>query len=583
MKSLAGMIGLVLALVGVSGLAQAEEAGAKKSIGSLFIISSSTSEDPAVSGLQYSDDDALSYQMVLGRLARNTRVFAQVDQDSVALWSDAAATVRYPDKKAIMDDFAVAAEEVRAKGGSLVLVLIGHGGVASTGEGYLVLPAGRLEHRDLIEMLAAAQDLPVHLVVDTCNAYDLVRPRGGEWKPDAEPQDFQKAINDQYKSAGLAALFPNVGFMLSSASNVKTYEMTALQSGVFSFILRSALLGGADANRDGKVTYPEVGAFTAAAVAGVDTLAARPAYVIQGPSVEPARTVVDLGPASDPDSLELTLDQPVHLWFEDRRGYRIAEVNTDRDTALMLTLPLALAPFRGLRETEAGDLLGVTVDHSGAKLSTLNFASPGLAQRDVKADLLRNGLFKVPYGVAFFNGYHAGTRDRVVEVARSSRSLVKDWQVALSYRSGPSAFSLGGLQHGAALGLSRRFDDWAWAGLMGAYSTAFHELRGESFWLHRYFVGVLVGARWPKLFGRRLAPFTEVDFGHQWLVRDSDSGTKGDPLSFLGSLRGGLQLEIDQNLFARLAGGYSMQVVTVESSESADAHPVLEAGIGWQF
>lgn len=550
----------------------------------LFVISSSTAEDEAQKPLKYADDDALAYLEILRPYTKTQRVFAQLDDESREMWGSSDTAIKEPDKAVILAEFAELSTRMEKEGpGTLFLVLAGHGSVDSSGEGYLVLPGGeRLEKSDISDMLELVRMHRVNLIVDTCNAFDLVQPRGG-WQEDTEEGDYTKEINALYSAGSFSEKFPNVGFILASASNVKSYELGAYQGGVFSLMVRSGLLGAADADRNGLIDYSELGSFAAAAVAGITNSLARPAYYIAGPKDEPSRALLTLGAGTG--LMMISVDISAHVWIEDSRSYRLLELNSALDGKMQLYLPAVHMPFRVYRDNGEEEEYGGTILESGAALSALDFAGTDTAARaGSQAMMIESGLFKVPFGMGFHQGYRSGERNGAMNVGRSAvLDRPTDWMVHAGYRGGQAPFNLGGMFHGVAAGIDYVINRYLWAGVIGSFSNSGHTLLGDSFTVQRYSAGIVTGFTWPGLLGRTLAPYAEAEFGHQWLVKSNGGDTHGDPLSLIAGGRLGLSAVLGKGLLVRVSGGVAFQVVTLGSSERGDSYPYFDAGLGYRF
>ncbi|QSQ12090.1 hypothetical protein [Myxococcus landrumensis] len=62
---------------------------------------------------------------------------------------------------------------------------------------------------------------------------------------------------------------PHVGVAFAESDTGRTHESSRWRAGVFSHLVRSALLGGADLNGDERIAYNnEIQAFVSAALAG---------------------------------------------------------------------------------------------------------------------------------------------------------------------------------------------------------------------------------------------------------------------------------------------------------------------------
>ena len=544
---------------------------------SLFIVSSPGVGDDEFPTLRYTDDDALAYVELLGFRASRSRVYSVLDEETRDTWPDLAPRVFPPERGDILDGFDEMVEEIRdaETPQEVFLILLGHGGVDAMGDGYFVLPDGRLTRDDLLKMLEQLRGTTVHLIVDTCNAWDLVRPRGeGGWRPDTVPVPVTEALAEALRQEGAARRFPNTGFLLASSEGVRAFEFSLLGSGVFSYLVRSALTGGADL--DEHITYGEVVAFVAAAVSGVESPNSRPDHFIEGPTGDHHRVLLDLSSGTDATWLEV--DVPGRIWVVDDRAVRIVDVHPAADAPVRVRLPHG-RDYHVLRRGEDAQVPpGRT-----ARVSTLNFGGVQIAERSAEGEQLRRGLFRVPMSQAYQLGYLEGRR-RPAAAVLARTAAVRNWGLAAGYRVGSVPLGLDGVNHGTRLGILRYLERWAWMGLTFAYSRSSHTVDMERFHLDGYFAGVLAGVRWPRGFGRHLEPFAELELGHQWLVRETEASTKGDPLSWRGALRAGLSVLLPWGgLSLEFSGGATAQVITLDGTEEMEAGGFGEAAILWRF
>lgn len=94
----------------------------------------------------------------------------------------------------------------------------------------------------------------VHLIVDACQSYFLLEPRGVQvrkrtWKlHPGKREDLKRAFVEAH---------PHTGAVLATNGSQATFERPDL-GGLFSFAVRSAVLGPGDLNQDGVVSYNEV-------------------------------------------------------------------------------------------------------------------------------------------------------------------------------------------------------------------------------------------------------------------------------------------------------------------------------------
>jgi hypothetical protein len=139
------------------------------------------------------------------------------------------------------------------------------------------LADGRLLRREIEEQILAVSGADTnHVIVDACRSYYIAYDRGpgGARRPWPEP----------YFNTGTAARFRNTGFVLASSSGGATHEWEEFQAGIFSHEVRSGLLGGADANGDGLITYAELAAFVHVANQAVRNDRYRPEILARAPA-----------------------------------------------------------------------------------------------------------------------------------------------------------------------------------------------------------------------------------------------------------------------------------------------------------
>lgn len=117
---------------------------------------------------------------------------------------------------------------------------------------------------------------------------------------------------------------PDVGLLLSTSSARESHEWSEYQAGVFSHEVRSGLLGAADADGDGRVSYREIAAFVERANASVPNEKFRPDAFVKASTRTEAGALIDLRPGLA-HRLELSGDHPGHYLVEDGRGVRLAD------------------------------------------------------------------------------------------------------------------------------------------------------------------------------------------------------------------------------------------------------------------
>lgn len=354
-----------------------------------------------VATLRYADDDAARWHELLSLFADRVELLAVLDEETQRRHPGLAAHTRVPTREELENALArtreaVAAAKARGERTAFWFVFAGHGDVDDRREGFLVLQDGRFTRTDLFGSVVRPSNADVnHLVLDACRAVFLVGRRG----PGAAA-----AIRELLDASSLDA-YPNTGVLVATTESAEVHEWSRWSAGVFSHEVRSALLGGADVDGDARVTYLEVGAFVAAANAQVRDPRGHLAVSALPPRTDRDTALVDWRAAAGTASLSIdgsATGAAVHV--EDERGVRIADVHA----ASGEPRTLFLAPDRTFFIRGAGwEARFAPGAGDEVLLSSLAREAPGLAGRGSVGDALARGLFAVPFGRGFYDGWRA--------------------------------------------------------------------------------------------------------------------------------------------------------------------------------
>jgi hypothetical protein len=388
------MIGaLLVAALGATVAAPAPEPPAYLGI----VIGFNRSSRPHQAPLRYADDDALQNAALLARLGAETEFLAELDDDTRRLHPEARPIPpTLANLEAAVARLDARAEALHRAGRRVEWFLFygGHGDVENN-EGRVELDGGQLTRTRLRRLLAGLEADRIHLVVDACKSYFLVHERGG---------DDRRPVPAGPWPSLLPGLRPEVGLMLSTSSDQDSHEWEALEAGIFSHEVRSALLGGADLDGDGVVRYVEVGAFVEAANAPIANARFRPRVHVRPPAGDGAvLALADLG--GDPADLA-GLDG--HHWLEDARGVRLADLHPAPSLPLRVIVP----GERPLFLHRADGTAVYPVASSGAvRLGDLAPEPSGVGRRGA-VHLAFQRLFSAPIGAANLASYRATGLER---------------------------------------------------------------------------------------------------------------------------------------------------------------------------
>ena len=420
-----------------------------------------------LSTLRYADDDALRFYALMQRASRRAFLLTVADADTQRRFPEVARralppSVRELDRtvELVIGDMARA----RAAGeeSELVFFFSGHGVRDASGSAALSLLDGALTRAWLYErVLARVPARFVHLIIDACHAEALVRPRD----VDAKVEPLEAAERARYLDSATLERFPHVGAVLASSSGAQSFEWDAYRSGVFAHQLLSALRGAADVNVDARIEYSEVAAFLSAANLRVKDARARLDIVVQAPRVDRRAVLLELGTLTGQFELRGRADGEWAKGFfvESESGERLLDVFPERSTRLALRLPAGerLYVMQPDGEIELGAREKVAVEFAALRPSARRTRERGSLD-----SALHEGLFKVRYGPAFYQGYVSQFDDIVavplgseraddVEVAKEPSSTRATVGTVLLVAAGAAAVTAGVF---TALALDARSD-----------------------------------------------------------------------------------------------------------------------------
>ncbi|WP_199242834.1 caspase family protein [Vitiosangium sp. GDMCC 1.1324] len=391
------MRSLALALVLVAALARAQppppppaEGEAPRVASFALILGVNRSYDHDQQPLRFADDDAARYLDLFRLLGARTYLLSRLDDNTRRLHPQAAAEAlepTLPTLRAQVRQLAHDIAQARARGvaAELYVVYAGHGALRD-GVGSVSLEDGPLTGRelmrDVVEPVGASR---VHVIVDACDSYYLAYGRG--------PGGERRALSGFAVPPGLAGA-ANVGLLLSTSSARESHEWEGVQAGIFHHEVRSALMGAADADHDGRVSYREVAAFVAQANAAIPNERFRPQVHARPPAG--GDVLLDLRPGLG-RRLEVEGALGGHYQLEDGNGVRLAEFHSapGQPVHLVRPGPTGLLFLRHVGEHEqeyrlpAGD--GVV------ELAALEPRPPQVAWRGAAHESFTR-LFTLPFG-----------------------------------------------------------------------------------------------------------------------------------------------------------------------------------------
>ena len=368
------------------------------------IVANNDSYESVLAPLAYADDDGARNAELFSLVTRRLDVLTVLDAQSQRLYPATAAVARPPSGAALLRSLSEifdAIREANARGARTVFyfIYVGHGSVGEDGEGAMHLLDRRFTRADLFhEVIARSPATVNHVVIDACNSYLLVAKRGDAGDVDAALD----AAVDRFVEGERLDRYPNTGIVVSTSRAADVHEWSEFQAGVFSHEVRSALVGGADVDADGAVTYQEVRAFLGAANNMVKDPRARLEPYVRPPRIRLAEPLFDLSRAPDAPRLLVPATIAGRYYLEDARGVRFADINMGVGSAVRFLL----LPEYGYYLRGEGQQRRIPADATATlDASLIAPEEEPFGRRGAEEETFRRDLFATPFSRAFYEGF----------------------------------------------------------------------------------------------------------------------------------------------------------------------------------
>lgn len=554
-----------------------------------LIVANNASVDDGVEPLRYADDDGARFYELFDDMTDGAFLLTTLDDDSQRVFPHLASKTSAPTRENLRARVATLAAKIandRDAGvrSEVYLVFTGHGNVDDGGEGYLSLTDHKLRRSDLQRDVIAALGADfTHLIIDACHAYFMVRARGGGgWKDDRSGETLDQAFSAYLSGRDSSTVAANatLGVILSTAGTAEVHEWSQFRGGVFSHQLRSGLLGAADANGDGEVTYRELEAYLVAANAAVTNPTARISVFVEPPAQDRTRSLTRL---DDFSGTRLVIPRGVggRYHIEDSRGLRYLDMNIDPAGAARIALLPNAAPYY-LRTAHAQ--AEIPSDGAEVRSPQLAFAEHTEQPRGAVEAAFRTSLFATPFGPAFVQGYSAGresaatTQTATQDVALAPAA--RNWRIEVGVDYGVGTAPLrqaDGVQHHLSAAVLWSHNNGLSLG--GYLGYGFTDATVGDF--HRVSAGVEVHSAF-NLGAWRLGP--RFRLGHQGVFLKARE-VSADPIGLRAELALTLFYDLHERFALGVVGGTSFDVITQTDAFSSNEELVLNPflGVGARF
>ncbi len=358
-----------------------------------------------IATLRYSDDDAAGMAELGAEMGARVTVLSVLDAPSQRRFPNIARDARAPTLVELRRAVAWHRrqfESDRRAGDDPVLILFysGHGTLGGSGEPSLTMLDGPLTPTVLYdEVLAALPARYIHLLVDACHAEAVVRPRDLDAASVPTTPDEQRRVIERSS----LARFPNVGAIIATASGAESHEWDAIEKGIFTHELLTAMRGAADVNHDGKVEYSEVTAFLNAANREVSDARAKLSVLVKTPALNTHASLTELSWAVRSARLEGSGRNTRGFSIEDDRGLRLADVRAEMGYRFSLILPTGRLIYV---KSDAGSEARIEpVANESVAMDTIVWKPQTTRARGALETSLARGLFATPFGPTYYRGF----------------------------------------------------------------------------------------------------------------------------------------------------------------------------------
>ncbi len=417
-----------------------------------LVVGSNHSVDEDKPPLRYADDDAARFFDLYRALGAHVFLVSRLDEDTKRLHTQAAAEARAPlahEWSIVATELAEVVQQAQTRGlrTELHVVFAGHGDEVD-GAGALELEDRRISGDELLrEIIETAGASRTHVIIDACHsfafAYAGPRGPGGERRPVAG-----------FSRRSLLANAEGVGLLLSSSSTRETHEWEVVQSGIFSHVLRSGMLGAADADGDSQVSYREIAAFVERAAVAIPNERFRPRVHVDPPD-DTNVSFLDLRPAMKRRLETDDTATPGHHYIENSLGVRLGDFHASPGQKVRLIRPPGFGRLY-VRQASGEKEYVVPNELALVRLDERRPTEVRVAARGAAHNAFEH-LFALPFGEGTVENYSLDTRLAAQKTLMSPPERERTGSLSLGYVLGSAYLKGADLRHGVGLSYGHAF------------------------------------------------------------------------------------------------------------------------------
>ncbi|MBN1962197.1 MAG: caspase family protein [Deltaproteobacteria bacterium] len=565
----------------------------------VIIVGNNHSLDSSIADLHYADDDALLYYQLFIPYADGTYLLSLLDDSSQARYSEYLNKALPPTRANLIAALADAFAQINTSHqksnvqSELIIIFVGHGVLDNAGKGFLHLQDSYFTRDDIFkEIISVSPASNTHIIVDACHALSMVAGRG------ESSTHVSLTAFSRFLSGNELENYPNVGVLTASTNEQNTHEWSRIESGVFSFLVRSGLLGPADINNDSFIEYSEIAAFVASASSRLMQVGKEINVFAWPPARNRRIPILNFKHGNNIRLVQLGPKISERLFLEAANGAIWAGLHPAGESPLTLALPQKITFFlRGV--------IAEQVIPSGKDVLKVNELSMPLAQlhkRGATEQAFEQNLLSTPFSQGYYSGY-VSQRPGLIAVELSQKpaliaanttnnssnvSMLKNaisqssndfWQTRSGYMLSRSPLVYSRLVHGALFELTQPITP----SLRFSYNLEFGIVPQDGRKSQLFNSALTIGLNYETASIGPLYALMSVSGGWGlWLVNGKTSSS-ADYTVWLGRLCLGAGVHLSPKTSLELIAGTAVYFVTVDSKEKTRWAPQATLAFSWKL
>ncbi len=556
-----------------------------------LIVANNKAIDGKTKKLEFADDDGLLYRELFLPFFQRVELLTVADEMTQRLHPDVGSYTKVPNRKNLLETMAslnAEMESQKTRSTELMFVFVGHGGLDEEARGFINLSDGYFTRADFFyEIVKGSKADTTHIIIDACNSFSFVAGRG---KDEQLSRELKWKQLSEFLAGNDLQNYPNVGVLTAMSESQESYEWSQIKSGIFSYEIRSALMGAADVNGDGLLEYSEVAAFIDAANSKIFGAANRTRVFAWPPRRNLQATLFDIRDGKKIRHVLLAPKLTGKFVIKNDHGERLAEFNKSNETVVAVVPSSKI--YLQTKDKE------VSIEPNMRTILIENMKSnKEIAARGIVNDSFIKQLFAIPFNASYYKGF-ISNQEQLLPVSMypeeekwsnklMNKVLLKQESIAMpimqiegGYFIAPSLFdSRKAIENSVYFmaGLPIRKNWWA----TGKFEAGLTRLKfGPATEMNRF--ALTIGLRYQRPLNRYFVGFLGLEFGESAeILRKVNSNNR--TIGPVARALAGLKIRIIERIGATLGMAGSGYFAKLDNSIRFSKRIELGGGLVWSF